>query len=66
MLEDLYDELNYIIACISVNSFPNSCHYNLDKVTQEALHNFIVNTWVSDSLLKVLEDIDLHFTQGRV
>ena len=66
MLKYLNDEFHYIIACISVNSFANSCHYNLDKITQEALHDFIVDTWVSDSLLKVLEDIDLHLTEGGV
>ena len=66
MLEDLNDEFHYIIASKGINSFPNSCHYNLDNITQELLHDFIVNTWVSDSLLKVLEDIDLHFTEGGV
>ena len=54
MLEDLNDEFHYIIACKGVNSFPNSCHDNLDKIAQEALHDFIVDTWVSDGLFKVL------------
>ena len=62
VLEDLNDELHYIIACICVNSFTNSRHDNLDKITQEALDDFIVDTWVSDGLFKVLEDVDLHFT----
>ena len=66
VLEDLNDEFHYVIACICVNFIPNSCHDNLDKITQEALDDFIVDTRVSDSLLKVLEDIDLHFTQRRV
>ena len=66
MLEDLNDEFNYIISSKSVNLIPNSWHDNLDKITQEALHDFIVDTWISDSLLKVLEDIDLHFTKGGV
>ena len=62
VLEDLNDELHYIIACICVNSFTNSRHDNLNKITQEALDDFIVNTWVSDGLFKVLKDVDLHFT----
>ena len=62
VFEDLNDELHYIIACICVNSFTNSRHDNLDKITQEALDDFIVDTWVSDGLFKVLEDVDLHFT----
>ena len=66
MLKDLNDEFYYIIACKGINSFPNSCHYNLNKITQETLHNFIVDTWVSDGLFKVLEDIDLHLTEGGV
>ena len=66
MLKDLNDEFHYIIACKGINSFPNSCHDNLDNITQKLLHDFIVNTWVSDSLFKVLEDVDLHFTKGRV
>ena len=66
MLKDLNDEFHYIIACKGVNSFPNSCHDNLDNITQKLLNDFIVDTWVSDSLFKVLEDIDLHFTEGGV
>ena len=62
VFEDLNDELHYIIACICVNSFTNSRHDNLDKITQEALDDFIVDTRVSDGLFKVLEDVDLHFT----
>ena len=66
MLEDLNDEFHYIVACKGIDTFPNSCHDNLNKIAQEALDDFIVDTWVSDSLLKVLEDIDLHFTKGGV
>ena len=66
MLKDLNDEFHYVIAYICVDSIPDSCHDDLDKITQEALHDFIVDTWVSDSLFKILEDIDLHFTQGGV
>ena len=66
MLEDLNDEFNYIIASKSVNLIPDSWHDNLDEIAQEALDDFIVDTWISDSLLKVLEDIDLHFTQRGV
>ena len=66
MLEDLNDEFHYVIACICVNFIPDSCHDDLDKITKKALNDFIVDTRVSDSLLKVLEDIDLHFTQRGV
>ena len=62
MFEDLNDEFHYIIACICVNSFTNSRHDNLNKITQEALDDFIVDTWVIDSLFKILEYVDLHFT----